>query len=101
MSKNRDRVRIIVRISAIIQDILQQAAELSGVTLNQFMVEAALKEAKKVIEYEGLITLSEIDADNVFSLIENPPAPNENLKAATKKHGEFFIKVHRYRLLSN
>ncbi len=87
---NQDTVRVTARISASIQEILQKAAELSGATLNQFMVQAALKEAKKIIEDEGLITLSEIDADKVFSLIENPPAPNENLKAAMRKHGEFF-----------
>lgn len=87
---NQDTVRVTARISASIQEILQKAAELSGATLNQFMVQAALKEAKKIIEDEGLIILSEIDADKVFSLIENPPAPNENLKAAMRKHGEFF-----------
>ena len=87
---NQDTVRVTARISASIQEILQKAAELSGATLNQFMVQAALKEAKKIIEDEGLITLSEIDADKVFSLIENPPAPNKNLKAAMRKHGEFF-----------
>ncbi|MGB3655005.1 MAG: DUF1778 domain-containing protein [Rivularia sp. (in: cyanobacteria)] len=90
MSNSQDTVRVTARISASIQEILQKAAELSGATLNQFMVQAALKEAKKVIEDEGLITLSEIDADKVFSLIENPPAPNDNLKAAMRKHGEFF-----------
>ncbi|MGB6299585.1 MAG: DUF1778 domain-containing protein [Rivularia sp. (in: cyanobacteria)] len=87
---NQDTVRVTARISASIQEILQKAAELSGATLNQFMVQAALKEAKKIIEDEGLIILSEIDADKVFSLIENAPAPNENLKAAMRKHGEFF-----------
>ncbi|MGB3754915.1 MAG: DUF1778 domain-containing protein [Rivularia sp. (in: cyanobacteria)] len=90
MSNSQDTVRVTARISTSIQEILQKAAELSGATLNQFMVQAALKEAKKIIEDEGLIILSEIDADKVFSLIENAPAPNENLKAAMRKHGEFF-----------
>ncbi|MCJ8280794.1 MAG: DUF1778 domain-containing protein [Rivularia sp. ALOHA_DT_140] len=83
-------VRVTARIPQSIQQTLQKAAELSGATLNQFMVQAALKEAKKIIEDEGLIVLSEIDADKVFNLIENPPEPNSNLKAAMKKHGEFF-----------
>ena len=83
-------VRVTARIPESIQQTLQKAAELSGATLNQFMVQAALKEAKKIIEDEELIILSEIDADKVFTLIENPPEPNNNLKAAMKKHGEFF-----------
>lgn len=83
-------VRVTARIPQSIQQTLQKAAELSGATLNQFMVQAALKEAKKIIEDEGLIVLSEIDADKVFNLIENPPEPNSKLKAAVKKHDKFF-----------
>lgn len=83
-------VRVTARIPASIQETLQQAAELSGATLNQFMIQAALKEAKKIIEDERSIILSEVDADRVFNLIENPPAPNRNLKAAMSKHQEFF-----------
>jgi uncharacterized protein (DUF1778 family) len=83
-------VRITARVPASIQETLQKAAQLSGATLNQFMIQAALKEAKKVIEDERVISLSENDADTVFSLIENPPLANEKLKAALKKHKEFF-----------
>ena len=90
MSNSKDTVRVTARIPTSVQSILQKAAELSGATLNQFMVQAALKEAKKIIEDEGLIVLSEVDADRVFNLIENPLAPNGNLKAAMRKHGEFF-----------
>ena len=89
-NSQENTVRVTTRIPASVQDTLQKAAELSGATLNQFMVQAALKEAKKIIEDEGLIVLSEVDADKVFNLIENPPAPNRNLKTAKKKHEEFF-----------
>lgn len=89
-NSQENTVRVTARIPASVQETLQKAAELSGATLNQFMIQAALKEAKKVIEDEGLIVLSEIDADTVFNLIENPPAPNRNLKEAIRKHQEFF-----------
>lgn len=94
MSNSKDTVRVTARIPTSVQSILQKAAELSGATLNQFMVQAALKEAKKLIEDEGLIILSEIDADKVFSLIENKAAPNQNLKAAMRKHEELFRESH-------
>ncbi|MBW4598458.1 MAG: DUF1778 domain-containing protein [Calothrix sp. FI2-JRJ7] len=90
INSNENTVRVTARIPTSIQEILQQAAELSGASLNQFIVQAALKEAKKLIEDERVIVLSERDADKVFSLIENPPEPNERLKAAIKKHKEFF-----------
>jgi len=41
-------------------------------------------------EKETTIILSERDAELVFSLIENPPPPNEKLKAAAAKHRQFF-----------
>ena len=91
---SENTVRVTARISMSVQEILQRAAELSGATLNQFMVQAALKEAKKVIEDERVIVLSESDANQVFSLIENPPAPNAKLKAAMKKHKVFFNENH-------
>ncbi|AFY35013.1 DUF1778 domain-containing protein [Calothrix sp. PCC 7507] len=89
-NSHENTVRITARIPVSIQETLQRAAELSGATLNQFMIQAALKEAKKMIEDERVIILSQSDADTVFSLIENPPVPNAKLKAALKKHQEFF-----------
>jgi hypothetical protein len=43
---------------------------------------------------DRVINLSERDAETVFRLIENPPAPNEKLKAAAKRHKEFFSETH-------
>lgn len=93
-NSHKNTVRVTARIPESIQETLQRAAELSGATLNQFMIQAALKEAKKVIEDERAIILSQSDADQVFSLIENPPVPNAKLKAAWNKHKEFFRESH-------
>jgi uncharacterized protein (DUF1778 family) len=93
-NSHKNTVRITARIAVSIQETLERAAELSGATLNQFMIQAALKEAKKIIEDERVIILSQNDADTVFSLIENPPVPNAKLKAALKKHKEFFSESH-------
>lgn len=56
----------------------------------QFIVQAALKEAHKILEEERVIVLSERDADKVFGLLENPPAPNARLQEAARKHKAFF-----------
>ena len=50
------------------------------------------KESQK--EPKTTIILSERDAELVFSLIENPPLPNEKLKAASAKHRQFFHETH-------
>ncbi|WP_293078753.1 YlcI/YnfO family protein [Moorena sp. SIO3H5] len=41
--------RLIARLPASVKDTLQKAADLTGATLNQFMVQAQVKEAQKVI----------------------------------------------------
>ena len=90
MSDAKKSDRVTARVPLNIKDTIEEAAYISGSTLNQFIVQAALKEAKQVIEAERVVNLSQTDADTVFSLIENPPAPNEKLKQAVAKHQKFF-----------
>ncbi|WP_017741681.1 DUF1778 domain-containing protein [Scytonema hofmannii] len=45
-NRHENTVRVTARIPVSVQEILTRFAELSGATLNQFMVQAALKEAK-------------------------------------------------------
>lgn len=90
----KKETRITARVTQRVQATLQDAADLSGATLNQFLVQAALKEAHRVLESERAIILSERDANTVFNLIENPPAPNARLKAAALKHKQFFSETN-------
>ena len=89
-SSTKNDARVTARIPQQIKETLEQAATLSGATLNQFIVGAALKEAQQVLEAERLIKLSQQDAEKIFALLENPPTPNDKLKAAVAKHQEFF-----------
>lgn len=90
MSDAKKSDRVTARVPLNVKDTIEKAAYISGSTLNHFIVQAALKEAKQVIEAERVVNLSHRDADTVFSLIENPPAPNEKLKQAVAKHKKFF-----------
>lgn len=78
------RMRITARITETMRDTMEQAAELMGATLNQFMVQVAYLEAQRVIERETVIRLSQKDARKVLSLIDTPPKPNKLLKQAVK-----------------
>ena len=69
---------------------LIQAAELSGATLNQFVVQSALEKAKLVIEYERVLDLKYNDALTVFEAVENPPEPNEKLIQAARAYKQEF-----------
>ena len=86
----RQEARVSARVPKRVQDRLQYAADLTGATLNQFMVQSALKEAEAIIERENLITLSKRDAEVFFRALANPPAPSAALKRAAARYAEKF-----------
>lgn len=83
-----ERGRITARVPQNVQDILQQAADLQGATLNQFVVQAALTEARRVIERDRVIRLSSDDAAFLLDLLEKPPAPNVRLHKAYQTYNK-------------
>ena len=78
--------RIGARVPHDVYETLCRAAELSGSTVNQFLVQSALKEAQSVIEREEIIRLSSRDWGWLLALLDNPPKPNSKLKAAIKRY---------------
>jgi uncharacterized protein (DUF1778 family) len=78
------RTRITARVSDKVRDTLEQAAELLGATVNQFVVQTAYQEAQRVLEKESVIRLSQKDARRILSLLDHPPKPNKRLKDAVK-----------------
>jgi uncharacterized protein (DUF1778 family) len=80
------RKRITARVSDNVRDTLEQAAELLGATVNQFVVQTAYVEAQRVLERESVIRLSQQDARKILALLDHPPKPNQRLKDAVKSH---------------
>jgi uncharacterized protein (DUF1778 family) len=78
------RKRITTRVSDSVRVTLEQAAELLGSTVNQFVVQTAYQEAQRVIERESVIRLAQQDARKVLALLDRPPKPNKRLKDAVK-----------------
>lgn len=76
--------RIGARVPYDVYQTLNRAAELTGATVNQFLVQSALKEAQAVIEREQTIRLSRRDCERLLDLLEKPPKPNARFKAAQK-----------------
>ncbi|MBI2313142.1 MAG: DUF1778 domain-containing protein [Betaproteobacteria bacterium] len=86
LTTTQERGRITARVPQNVHDTLQQAADLLGATLNQFVVQAALTEAQRIIERERVIHLSSNDAAFLLNLLENPPAPNARLRKALQNY---------------
>lgn len=88
-----ERGRISARCAKSQQEKIDTAAALSGATSNQFVLQAALEKAERVIERERAIFADPADAAMIMNLLENPPEPNaalsnllENYKKKVK-HG--------------
>jgi len=62
--------------------MLLRAASLRNTDLTDFVLQSALREAKRVIEGAERITLSGRDSLIVLKLLEKPPAPNARLRKA-------------------
>lgn len=78
--------RITIRVSEQVKDTLKAAADISGVTLNQFLIHAALEKAEKTIERDKLICLGKKDAQVFFDALDSPPEPNEKLRNAFENY---------------
>jgi len=74
-----ERGRITARVPVQVQETLEMAASMVGATVNQFVVQTALREAERIIEQERVIRLSIQDALTFVSVLDNPPAPNAKL----------------------
>ena len=78
------RKRITARVSKNVRATLEQAAELLGSTVNQFVVQTAYQEAQRILERESVIRLSQRDARKVLALLDSPPKANKSLKDAVE-----------------
>ena len=81
--------RVVSRVAPASKMVLEQAATLSAYTsLNQFMVQSALREAKRIIEENQKIVLTAKDTKAFLNALENSPEPNKVLLDAIKLHSE-------------
>ncbi|WP_066979620.1 type II toxin-antitoxin system TacA family antitoxin [Methylomonas lenta] len=81
-----DRGRITARVPLKVQETLEMAASMVGATVNQFIVQTALREAERIIEQEREIHLSMRDSEALLKALDNPPLPNEKLLATLQDY---------------
>ncbi len=91
----RKETRLVARTTSEIQEIIQRAADYSGATLSQFLIESAMERARNVIEISETLHLSMAGADALFTALETPKkANNKLLKAA--EHYRDTVNVHHH-----
>lgn len=82
----RKETRLVARTSVEIQETIQRAADYSGATLSQFLIESAMERARNVIERTETLHLSMAGADALFAALENPPKANSKLIKAARRY---------------
>lgn len=92
----KPRTRITAYVSDKVRATLEQAAELSGAPVNQFVVQTAYLEAQRMIERETLIRLSQKDAQKLLALLDHPPrtvSTLENHPVSAKRHKQLLVRL--------
>jgi uncharacterized protein (DUF1778 family) len=79
-----DIERLEARISADKKSLLKSAADLSGRTLTEFVINSAYEAAVRVIQEYQQLHLSVNDRDIFIQALLNPPKPSDNVLKAAK-----------------
>ncbi len=82
-----EKERITARVPKDVRERIEEAADRSGATLNQFLVQAAIEKADQVLERETVTRLSARDAEWLLSVLDRPPrSPNAKLQRASENY---------------
>jgi len=75
------RERLHLRLDADSKRLLERAAAYSAATVSEFVLSHAVEAAEAVIEAHDPEVLGPDDWDTLLAALDNPPAPNEALRA--------------------
>lgn len=89
MSKTADTDnRITARVPSHTKQTIEEAADIVGATMNQFIVQAAFEKAEKIVEKARTLSFSKEEANKLMELMASPAKPNAALRKAAKRHTE-------------
>lgn len=92
MSSVKDNIetrQLVLEVTQAEMDVIERAAELAGCSLNDFAVGWLRDAAMEVIESRPGARLTIEDTIAVLEAMENPPAPNDELRQAFRDYREF------------
>ena len=82
--------RITARVDFDTQELLQQAAAVSGISsINSFVLNAAIEKAKKILDHEHSLKLTKKDAILLIEALDSEAKTHKRLQeAATRYRGK-------------
>jgi len=92
MPRQSNRTARRARISPDALAVVKGAAEIQGLSLREFMVDAAQEAAHKTIEETTIIRVSVEDHRRIMEALLKPPEPNETLRRAFEPHKRLVVE---------
>ena len=79
--------RITARVDIDTQELLSQAAAIAGMSsINSFVLSAAVEKAKKIMERERSLQLSQQDVMTLMNALDQPAKSNNKLQQAASRY---------------
>lgn len=79
--------RITARVDIDTQELLSQAAAIAGMSsINSFVLSAAVEKAKKIMERERSLQLSQQDVMTLMNALDQPEKSNNKLQQAASRY---------------
>lgn len=85
-STSKKDERIDVRVSTDSKTLFARAAEISGLSMTAFIIEAARDRAARLITEHDRLLLNNEARDVFLNALANPPAPGDALRRAAEKY---------------
>ena len=80
----KDNNRVALRIRPADKALIMRAVAVAQTDMTEFILRAALREARSLIDKHERIKLTRRDSLLVLRLLENPPSPNAKLRKAAR-----------------
>jgi uncharacterized protein (DUF1778 family) len=78
--------RLEARVTRELKQLIEQAAELEGRSITDFIVASTQAAARQVIQERELLKLGARDREVFVQALMNPPKPNEKLRQAVRRY---------------
>ena len=72
--------RINVRSTVDAKNVIEQAANLLGLSVSSFMIQSSFERAKELLKSNHELKVNNVDRDMLMNLLENPRPANDEMK---------------------
>ena len=72
--------RINVRSTIDAKNVIEQAADLLGLSISSFMIQSSFERAKELLKSNHELKVNNADRDMLMNMLENPRPANDEMK---------------------